>query len=675
MSAILYRLMIWHYDCYTVEFDGKSIVATMKRFIIIIIYALYGMSIVQAQTQPRTLDITIGGGTTKYWGEFTDDRFGIHGSVGLRYTIFPELFVGGLFGVGSTEFGVSPIYLLRYPDYYGNGAIIGQSRYNGSIALIEETNTIRVNTYEFMLGTRPFPSEPFSPYFAVGLGLLDWNITNSKEHIALPNNANEVYNRQSFIVPVGFGFDIYIHERLSLQAQALYRFTTTDFLDDYSESGSNNDGFASVDVGIAYTLFINRDRDNDGLTNHQEERYGTNADISDSDGDGLSDGTEIMMSHTNPLLPDTDGDGLLDGEEVQTNPLKADSDDDGLNDAAEKARGTDPLRADSDGDELFDADEIFRYGTDPLSTDTDDDGVRDGREVQKYASDPRAADTDNDGLNDGDEIYTTLTNVRNPDTDGDGLTDGMEHHTIRTDPLDIDTDRDGLNDGDEVMRYGSNPLQADTDMDGVSDADEIRTCSNPKNPDSDGDGIIDSKDSTPCQCNGQNTKTPVNKQPCPCEEKSQVPVIQEDKKQNSAPDMTEKKTEKRRFDMDIRFKVNSDELDFTQPQTSKNLETLKEYINQSCNDLRVVLEGHASGEGSAAHNKRLSELRARRIRRWLEEEGVQKNRILGTSGYGATRPRVQEPPPQEQWRYSPEQLEEYRKQNRRLTVRVEKDCV
>ncbi|HRK60698.1 MAG TPA: OmpA family protein [Candidatus Kapabacteria bacterium] len=68
---------------------------------------------------------------------------------------------------------------------------------------------------------------------------------------------------------------------------------------------------------------------------------------------------------------------------------------------------------------------------------------------------------------------------------------------------------------------------------------------------------------------------------------------------------------------------------------------------------RVVLEGHASGEGSAAHNKRLSELRARRIQRWLEEEGVQKNRILGTSGYGATRPRVQEPPSQEQWRYSP----------------------
>lgn len=90
--------------------------------------------------------------------------------------------------------------------------------------------------------------------------------------------------------------------------------------------------------------------------------------------------------------------------------------------------------------------------------------------------------------------------------------------------------------------------------------------------------------------------------------------------------MTEKKTEKRRFDMDIRFKVNSDEFDFTQPQTAKNLENLKEYINQSCEDLRVVLEGHASGEGSAAHNKRLSELRARRIQRWLEEEGVQKNR-------------------------------------------------
>lgn len=639
-----------------------------------IIIILFGAGVARSQAQPGTLDISLAGGTTKYWGEFTDDRFGIHASVGMRYNIFPELFVSGIVGVGSTEFGVSPIHLLRYPAYYGTGAIIGQSRYNGSVALIEETNTIRVNTYEVLVGARPLPSEPFSPFVTVGIGLLDWNSTNSKEHIALPNNANNVYDRQSVCVPLGFGFDIYIHERLSLQAQALYRFTSTDFLDDYSESGSSNDGFASVDVGISYTLFVQRDRDSDGLTNQQEERYGTNPDMSDSDGDGLQDGTEIMMSHTNPLLPDTDGDGLLDGEEVQTNPLKADSDDDGLHDAAEKTRGTDPLRADSDGDELFDADEIMRYGTDPLNSDTDDDGVRDGREVQKYATDPRAADTDNDGLNDGDEIYTTLTNARAPDSDGDGLTDGMEHFRTKTDPLDIDTDRDGVHDGDEVMRYGSNPLKADSDMDGIGDADEIRTCSNPMNPDSDGDGIIDSKDTTPCKGSGENGKIPSVKQPCPCEEKPQVPATMDEQQQKIPGDMTEKKTDKRRFDMDIRFKVNSDELDFSQPETAKNLENLKEYINQSCDDLRVVLEGHASGEGSASHNKRLSELRARRIRQWLEEEGVKKNRILGTSGYGASRPRVQEPPPQEQWRYSPEQLEQYRKQNRRLTVRVEKEC-
>lgn len=47
----------------------------------------------------------------------------------------------------------------------------------------------------------------------------------------------------------------------------------------------------------------------------------------DSDGDGLTDGQEILVYKTNPSNPDTDGDTLTDGEEVQTtlSPLVDDS--------------------------------------------------------------------------------------------------------------------------------------------------------------------------------------------------------------------------------------------------------------------------------------------------------------------------------------------------------------
>jgi hypothetical protein len=47
----------------------------------------------------------------------------------------------------------------------------------------------------------------------------------------------------------------------------------------------------------------------------------------DTDGDGLTDAYELLVSHTNPNNPDTDGDGLSDGWEVANglNPLVDDS--------------------------------------------------------------------------------------------------------------------------------------------------------------------------------------------------------------------------------------------------------------------------------------------------------------------------------------------------------------
>ena len=55
------------------------------------------------------------------------------------------------------------------------------------------------------------------------------------------------------------------------------------------------------------------DSDGDGLTDFEEEEiYGTDANIADTDRDGLNDGEEISVG-LNPFDFDTDGDGLADG--------------------------------------------------------------------------------------------------------------------------------------------------------------------------------------------------------------------------------------------------------------------------------------------------------------------------------------------------------------------------
>lgn len=700
-----------------------------------------------SQSEPQRLAFGINFGLTKYWGEFTDNQFWMGGDLFLRYNILSELSVQATFGLAQARYKTDASTLLKYPDYFGADAKIGDLYPNTVSTKISDYNSIRINTYELYLTYNFFTSQSFVPYIFAGAGFTDWEPRSGKTGAEgpLPNNSMSEYKKQGLMIPAGIGFEAYLTDDLVLNGRGTFRYTGTDYLDDYSEKGSQNDAFVTFGLGLSYYILGDADYDKDGLTNAQEKALGTDQRNPDTDGDGLNDGEEVNIHKSNPLKPDTDGDGLTDYAEVvkyKTSPINPDSDGDFLTDGEEVARKTDPLNSDSDSDKLTDGDEVKNYSTDPLNEDTDGDGLNDGEEVLKYNTNPKAVDTDADGLKDGEEVLKFKTNptqadtdadglkdglellqyktdALKPDTDGDGLADGEEANTFGSDPLKVDTDDDGiadgeevrkyktnpvnadsdndalkdgieiiqyktdpmnpdsdrdglkdgdeiqkhktdplstdtdmdmLSDGDEALKYRTNPLSSDTDSDGLSDFDEIfKMKTDPLNPDTDGDTIIDGKDD--CPLVPGEASLVAGKNGCP------------------PPPKVGTKTD---FP-DILFVVNTDKFNFDISATALSLAKMLEYVKQ-CDGLQVVIEGHASEEGNAKRNQQLSEMRAKKVREWLLEQGVNPAKISSTVGFGSSQPKIKEPAGKALKAISKDELEKIRKQNRRITVKVVKTC-
>ena len=77
-------------------------------------------------------------------------------------------------------------------------------------------------------------------------------------------------------------------------------------------------------------------------------------------------------------------------------------------------------------------------------------------------------------------------------------------------------------------------------------------------------------------------------------------------------------------------------------RTEQTLESLARFLRENPG-IQIDIEGHTDSRGGANHNRKLSEARARALRDWLVEHGIDRGR-LDAHGYGEDRPRKVEPP-------------------------------
>ncbi len=140
---------------------------------------------------------------------------------------------------------------------------------------------------------------------------------------------------------------------------------------------------------VALSEPLNLDSDEDGLTDDEEIRRGTNPNNPDTDGDGFDDGEEILDNLTDPLNADTDGDGIEDGADNcprDANPGQENNDRRGGGDACDD---------DDDNDGVLDIDDNCPLDNNADQADDDNDGM--GNVCDEEQQDYILGDVNGDG--------------------------------------------------------------------------------------------------------------------------------------------------------------------------------------------------------------------------------------------------------------------------------------
>lgn len=187
------------------------------------------------------ITFTLGAGITNYRGELTQG-LGLTGlgygmSLGANYKIWPHIVLGA--DLSYLSFKSSDFNQSRNASFVSTGF---EFQAYARLYLIDEIIRVapdrrKESHYTFC-----------KPYIQGGIGAM---LFSSQVDF---KNTGRSFSTSSFTVavPAGFGLQFTITQRSSLCAEYVYRFTTTDLIDNLTYSASKNDGYGLLQLKFQY---------------------------------------------------------------------------------------------------------------------------------------------------------------------------------------------------------------------------------------------------------------------------------------------------------------------------------------------------------------------------------------------------------------------------------------
>ena len=222
-----------------------------------------------AQKATPVYELSVHGGTMVYQGDLSGS------DIGSLTKLTPAI------GISFAKV-MDPYFSLRLNLFKGTIAD-DESKYKGTALPWKTHRNFSFSTkttelsalveYRF-LGPKVFGgARKLNPYLMAGAGLaflsntrswqnIDLGYFDPKEKTLIGLGIDTVRNvpKAAFVMPVGLGLQYTLGEKWMVRGEGLYRFTPTDYLDGFSQSGNPKakDKYYSVTFGVSYLLSKNK---------------------------------------------------------------------------------------------------------------------------------------------------------------------------------------------------------------------------------------------------------------------------------------------------------------------------------------------------------------------------------------------------------------------------------